>query len=158
MDSVILVLGVGNTLLSDDGIGVHVVEALKRNLQHDEQHGIVFCDGGTLGLSLLPEIENARAIVVIDAAETGAVPGTVRTFEGASMDAQLLGKKRTAHEVAIADLMSAARFMGCLPAQRALIAIQPGSTAWGLQPSPPVSAAIPHACACARDVLAIVES
>lgn len=150
----ILVFGIGNSLLSDDGIGVHVVEALKRDIPLGEQHEIAFRDGGTLGLSLLPEVENTRAVIVIDAADIGAAPGTVRTFEGASMDAQLRGKKRTAHEVAIADLMSAARFAGYLPEKRALIAVQPGSTDWGLTPSAPVSDAIPDACDAVRRLIA----
>lgn len=152
-EAVILVLGVGNTLLSDDGIGVHVIETLRQNAEPCEQPRVAYRDGGTLGLSLLPEIEDARAVIVVDAADIGADPGTVRALEGSDMDAQLKGKKRTAHEVAVADLMAAAELAGHLPEQRALIAIQPASTEWGLAPTDAVARAIPGACAAVRSLI-----
>jgi hydrogenase maturation protease len=138
-----LVLGIGNTLLSDDGIGVHVIQALEARELGCAAH---LRDGGTLGLSLLPEIEDCEALIAVDATEMGAAPGTVRTFEDAKMDVQLLGRKRTVHELALAELMQAARLMGKLPARRALVAIQPSSAEWGLSPTRDVLAAIPRAC------------
>ena len=82
------------------------------------------------GLALLPDIQDAGALIVIDAAEFGAEPGTVRVMQGAEMDAQLGGKKRTAHEVALADLMAAAELTGSRPVRCALVAVQPASTEW----------------------------
>jgi len=70
----------------------------------------------------------------------------MRIFRNAEIDQQLSGKKRTVHEVALSDLFSAAAIRGRCPAERALIAIQPGSTDWGLEPTPEVQAAIPRAC------------
>jgi hydrogenase maturation protease len=151
-NSMILVLGVGNTLCSDDGAGVHVVESLSRD-ESLEGRGIIFLDGGTIALSLLPEIQNSHAVIVVDAAEIGAEPGAVRSFEGTDMDAQLKGAKRTAHEVAVADLFAAAEFSGSLPPRRALVAIQPASTSLGLTPTALVRAAIPQACAEARRLI-----
>lgn len=147
----ILVLGLGNTLLSDDGIGVHVVEALRT--EYADRSGIDFRDGGTLGLALLPDIENARALILVDAAEVGRAIGDVACFEGVDMDARLLGKKRTAHEVAAADLLDAAALTGLRPQLRALVAIQPGSTEWGLAPTAAVLAAMPSACAAVRNLI-----
>lgn len=150
----VLILGIGNTLLRDDGVGVHVMEALsERDSDGSEGRRLCFRDGGTLGLSLLPDIETTDAVIVIDAADIACEPGTVRSFEGTAMDAQLGGKKRTAHEVALADLMSAARLLGRQPTRRALVAIQPGSTEWGLDPTEPVAAAIPRACAAVLSLL-----
>jgi len=140
----ILVLGLGNSLLSDDGVGVHVIHAIRRDVARDLD--LTCIDGGTLGLSLLPEIECADALILVDASEIGAAPGTVRLFEGTAMDAQLGGKKRTAHEVAAADLLAASALTGQRPALRALIAVQPQSTGWGLEPTEAVKAAIPQAC------------
>ena len=139
-----LVLGVGNTLLTDDGIGVHVAEHLKSGTGLDRDIRIL--DGGTLGLSLLPDVEAATALIVVDAAEIGERPGQLRVFENSNMDRQLSGKKRTVHEVAVADLLAAAALTGRLPGDRALIAIQPASTDWGLEPTPAVRQAIPRAC------------
>ncbi len=150
-----LVLGIGNSLLCDDGIGVHVIRTLEAmKLDGEIGHGVVLRDGGTIGLALLSELEEFGSFIAVDAMELGAEPGAVRVFQGRDMDRQLSGKKRTAHEVALADLMSAARLAGSEPRRRALVAIQPASTEWGLSPTPVVSAAIPHAC---RIVLSLLE-
>lgn len=144
----VLVLGLGNTLLSDDGAGVHVVEALRGEAGTFAAGGeVVLRDGGTLGLALLPEIESADALIVVDAAAFSAEPGTVRVFEGAAMDAQLAGKRHTVHEVNLVDLMGAAELSGVRPQRRALVGIEPQSFEWGLSPTPPVVAALPVACA-----------
>jgi hydrogenase maturation protease len=146
-----LVLGLGNTLRSDDGVGVHVVEALS---ELKTERNVTLRDGGTIGLALLSEIEESGALIAIDAAELGAEPGSVRVFSGADMDCQLRCKKQTAHEVALADLIAAARLSGRMPTRCALVAIQPGSTAWGLSPTEPIRSAIPTACSA---VLSLVE-
>jgi hydrogenase maturation protease len=141
----ILVMGVGNTLQQDDGIGIHVSESLRSRATHPE--GVTIIDGGTIGLSLLPQVEDADAVIVVDASELGEPPGTMRIFRNEEIDRQLSGKRRTVHEVALADLFAAAAIRGRCPPERALIAIQPASTATGLEPSPAVRAAIPGACA-----------
>lgn len=149
-----LVLGLGNVLLSDDGVGIHAVRALDEEKRRGRiGHRIALRDGGTIGLALLAEIEEFGSLVVIDAMEMGAAPGTVHTFQGADMDRQLSGKKHTAHEVALADLIMAAQLAGVAPARRALVAIQPQSTAWGLAPGTAVAAAIPKACAAVEELL-----
>jgi hydrogenase maturation protease len=141
----VLVMGVGNTLLQDDGIGVHVTETLKAS--QDPQANYEIIDGGTIGLSLLPEIEDADAVIIVDASEIGEPPGSMRIFHNKEIDLQLSGNKKTVHEVALSDLFSAAAIRGRCPARRALIAIQPASTDLGLKPTPAVKAAIPGACA-----------
>jgi hydrogenase maturation protease len=146
----VLVMGVGNTLLQDDGIGVHVTESLRSEAHAGRVVGdpdLELVDGGTIGLSLLPDLEDAAAVIIVDASEIGEQPGTVRIFRDREIDQQLSGKQRTVHEVALADLFAAAAIRGRSPARRALIAIQPGCTDWGLEPTPDVLAAIPGACA-----------
>ena len=138
-----LVLGVGNILLTDDGIGVHIIESLRSHSELSSKINIL--DGGTLGLSLLPDIEDAAGLIIVDASEIGEKPGSMRVFESSEMDRQLAGKKRTVHEVAVSDLLATATMLGKQPNDRALIAIQPASTDWGLEPSAEVSSAIPHA-------------
>lgn len=148
----ILVLGLGNSLLSDDGVGVHVIEALRPLL--DGRPGIDLRDGGTLGLALLPEIEAAGSLILVDAAEIGGSAGDIRCFEGEAMDQRLVGKKRTAHEVAAADLLDAAALTSGRPSRRALLAVQPASTEWGLEPTSAVRDAVPKACGV---VLSLIE-
>lgn len=148
----VLVLGLGNILLSDDGFGVHVINVLGEAVRMDD--ALRCLDGGTMGLSLLPDIEAADALILVDASEIKAEPGTLAVFEGLRMDAQLGGKKRTAHEVAAFDLLATAAMLGRRPAYRALVAVQPLSVEWGLEPTAPVQAAIPQACAAIEELVA----
>ncbi len=149
-----LVLGIGNILLTDDGVGVHVTDVLRDGQSAGKVPGTVAIrDGGTIGLSLLSEIDAETSIIALDAMELGEPAGTVRCFKGVDMDRQLKGQKKTAHEVALADLMQAAQFSGCAPERRALIAIQPDETGLGLVPTPAVAAAIPVAAQLVLDTL-----
>jgi len=141
----VLVMGVGNTLMQDDGVGIHVIEALAADPERHPSLQII--DGGTIGLALLPEIEDADAVIVVDASELKAEPGAIAVFHGREIDAQLSGKKRTVHEVALLDLFSAASIRGRLPRRRALVAIQPACTDWGTESTATVHAAIEPACA-----------
>jgi hydrogenase maturation protease len=140
-----LVLGIGNTLLCDEGVGVVVMEALSRRL--GERDDLEFMDGGTLSFTLAGPIAEHDGLIVIDAAEMGARPGSVAVFANEEMD-RFLGsnRKRSVHEVSLIDLMAVALLEGCLPPRRALIAIQPALVDWGERLSPPVAAALDEAC------------
>ncbi len=141
----IAVLGMGNILLTDDGVGVHALRALEQGGQCPPE--VRFVDGGTLSFSLAEIIETADALLLLDATEFDAPPGTLRVFEGAALDAFLgRGRKRSVHEVALSDLMALAALAGHLPRRRALIGIQPASFAWGEAPSAAVADVIPAVC------------
>ena len=147
-----LVLGIGNTLLSDEGVGVHVINQLQalNNLPPD----VTFMDGGTLSFILAGSIEDADNLIVIDAADLQCTPGTVQIFVGEDMD-RFLGANRkfSVHEVGLLDLMAVAHLAGHLPARRALIGIQPRILDWGDAPSPEVAAVIPQACNMALNLI-----
>jgi hydrogenase maturation protease len=145
----VLVLGIGNVLMCDDGAGVHAARGFDRLGDED----LRVLDGGTLGLSLLTEVDSCSALIVFDAARFGAEPGAVRTFAGAEMDAQLSGVKRTAHEVALFDLLATAELIGRKPALRALIGVEPERVDWGLEPTPAVASAIPEMRRAARELI-----
>jgi hydrogenase maturation protease len=146
-----LVLGFGNVLLSDDGAGVQLVERLRSQVGADLGN---FIDAGTLSFSLLPYIEAAASMLIIDAAEINAVPGTLALFEGSKMDQFLTStRRRSVHEVGLIDLLDMARVRGCLPSRRALLCLQPGRIDWGEQLSDPVAAAFPEATRQAVDLL-----
>ncbi|WP_298423290.1 HyaD/HybD family hydrogenase maturation endopeptidase [Rhodoblastus sp.] len=149
MAASVLVLGIGNVLMSDDGAGVHAA----RGLEPSDSDHLRVLDGGTLGLSLLAEIETCDALIVFDAARFGAEPGAVKTFTGSEMDAQLSGVKRTAHEVALCDLLNAAELIGRKPEFRALIGVEPDRVGWGLEPTETVASAIPEMRRVARELI-----
>ncbi len=148
----ILILGLGNTLLSDDGVGVHIVNRLHKRF--DGYPHIKCVEGGTLGLSLLPEMDGTSGFIAVDAAQLNQSPGTVITFENEEMDEQLSGRKSTSHEVALADLMDTALLTGTRPQKRALVAIQPESTSWGETLKKPVASAMQQA---ESDIISLIE-
>jgi hydrogenase maturation protease len=138
-----LVLGIGNTLLSDEGAGVGMLDYLREHFP--DLPGVQYLDGGTLSFTLAAWIEEAANLIVVDAAELQAAPGAVQVFRGEAMD-RFAGKtKRSVHEVSLGDLISIAHLTGTLPANRALIAIQPEILTWGSNLSEPVANALPGA-------------
>lgn len=145
-------MGVGNALMQDDGVGSRITESLSAP-PHDAA-SLDIVDGGTVGLALLPRLEDADAVIVADAAELGEAPGTIRVFLDGAIDRQLSGKRRSVHEVALLDLFAAASIRGHMPPRRALVAIQPASTDWGLELTPDVAAALPRACETIRELAA----
>ena len=141
----VLVLGLGNTLLSDEGVGVYVIDELAR-LDPDMAHAD-YMDGGTLSFTLAGPIEEAAALIVVDTAQLDQEPGSIRVFEGEAMDEFVgSGKKSSVHEVSLHDLLAIASLEGNLPEHRALVGIQPVELDWGSEPSAAVAAAIPAAC------------
>lgn len=135
-----LVLGIGNTLLGDEGAGVHALERVRALL--GDATDVDLIDAGTLCFMLLPTLEAYRRLVVLDAAQLNAPAGTVASFEGPAMDEFLGRPRRSVHEVGLCDLMDMARLSGCFPQQRALIGIQPEFVDWSETCSPPVAAAL----------------
>ncbi|OYW39856.1 MAG: peptidase M52 [Hydrogenophilales bacterium 12-61-10] len=147
-----LVLGIGNTLLTDEGIGIHVLQALEPELANWPD--VTLLDGGTLSFTLAGPIEDADALIVVDAANLQMQPGAWTLLEGEAMDAFLMGnRKSTVHEVGLTDLRAIAMLAGHWPDKRALLAIQPGVVDWGEQPTPAVAAAIPPACVAIRELI-----
>jgi len=140
-----LVLAIGNTLLSDDGVGAQVLEYLKRNDELPADVRLV--DGGTLSFSLATELDDLAGLIVVDASKFHAQPGAFRCFINAEMDEQLQGGGRSVHEVGLSDLLDIARLTGQLPQRTALVGIEPAATDWGEALSPAVHAAVPEAAA-----------
>jgi hydrogenase maturation protease len=147
-----LVLGIGNTLLTDEGVGVHVLQALEPELAHLSD--VTLLDGGTLSFSLAGPIEEAEALIVVDAANIQSEPGAWRLLEGEEMDTFLMGnRKASVHEVGLTDLRAIAILAGHWPEKRAMLAIQPAVIDWGEQPTPAVAAAISPACTAIHELI-----
>jgi len=149
----ILIMGIGNTLLSDEGAGLHLLSALQS--RHPQLPHVRYLDAGTLGFTLAGDVASAEGLIAIDAAKFSAPPGALLCLEGEAMDRFLSAGKLSVHEVGLADLLDMARLTGDLPERRALVGIQPATTDWDTQPSAPVAAAVPLAVA---KVLELVES
>lgn len=138
-----LILGIGNSLLSDEGVGIRMLAHMQRH--YPDLAGVEYLDGGTLSFTLATWIEAAKNLIVVDAAELNATPGTVEVFAGEAMD-RFAGKtKRSVHEVSLGDLLAIAHLTGTLPVNRVLVAIQPEKIDWGSCLSNPVKRALPAA-------------
>ncbi|NPV09567.1 MAG: hydrogenase maturation protease [Anaerolineae bacterium] len=152
MDSLrALVLGVGNLLLGDEGVGVHVVARLAPILEGVP--GVTVLDGGTLGLELLGPIEEADHLVVVDCLRSGLPRGTVTILQGE--DATAWATERvTAHDLGLPSVFSLAQLRGWQASRVALVGVEPASLDPGVELSPEVEAGADEA---ARQVLALLR-
>ncbi|OGQ74106.1 MAG: hypothetical protein A3G40_10665 [Deltaproteobacteria bacterium RIFCSPLOWO2_12_FULL_57_22] len=139
-DPRVLVLGIGNTLMQDDGVGVWAVEALSED--YDAPGHVKIMDGGVAGLRLLAEIAWAEFLLIVDAVKGGGAPGSIYRLGPENLPARQ-GPFFSAHEVGIAELLSALEFTGKLPKTR-IIGVEPLETETvGLEPTEPLRAALP---------------
>lgn len=145
-----LILGVGNTLLADEGAGVHAMHFLKDNYELPDTE---FLDGGTLSFTLADAIAEATNLIIFDATQLDAKPGFVRVFEGAEFDDFLKSGCRSVHEVGFADLMDISRLQDSIPKNYALIGIQPEYLGWGDSPGETVCASFPKAASMAASLI-----
>jgi hydrogenase maturation protease len=135
---VTIVLGLGNLVHSDDGIGVHAISALQRDPRVPPD--VVLLDGGTQGLGLLHHVSGARRLLVIDAIDVGEPCGTIIRFEGKAL--QGLPGKASVHQLGFADLMIALQLLGDSPDEVVVFGVQPKSTEWDAELTPPVASAL----------------
>jgi len=155
MDGPAVVIGVGNLLLHDDGVGVRVMQALRSAAEHDPEAipGTRFVDGGTLGLDLLPTFEGARSLLLLDAVDLDQPAGTVCVLRGDDDILAAGGAWGGCIPGGVGELLSVARLMGWLPEPVALVGIQVSDTTYGEGLSACVAAALPRAVETARDEL-----
>jgi hydrogenase maturation protease len=151
-----LVLGVGNPLMSDDGVGIRIMNALAA--QQPALVDVEYLDAGTLSLLLLPRFEHCDALLVLDAAQLGGVPGDLRVLLDREMDVFFRKARGSVHEVGIRDLLDAARLVGSLPPRRGFVGVQPGRVALGANLSPIVQSVVAAAAAQARAILETWQS
>jgi hydrogenase maturation protease len=131
-----LVLGVGNLLLSDEGVGVRVIQDLIASYQLPAD--VRPLDGGTLGMDLLYYLEGIENLLIVDAVEMDKEPGTLLRMEGDEVPA-FLSLKISPHQMGIPDMLFAAKLKGQYPANIVLWGIQPGVLDTGLELSPAVA-------------------
>ena len=117
----VLVIGVGNTLRGDDGVGVAVARSLAGQTLPD---GVCVLEGGTEGLNLLFEMEHAGRVILIDAADMGKAPGEVSVIDGKLLDGSIKGSFSSVHGMGIAEVLAVGRAIGVDPAVT-IVAIQP---------------------------------
>lgn len=135
----VLVLGIGNALMSDDAFGVRVIAELQRQFVFPT--GVEILDGGTLGLDLLPRFEGVEKLLIIDALEMDAAAGTIFRLAGQEVPRAFAGKL-SLHQMGVQDLLAVAELQGHLPGELVVWGVQSGSIEMSLELTPAVAAAI----------------
>jgi hydrogenase maturation protease len=125
----ILVLGIGNVLLTDEGIGVRALKELERRYTYPTN--VELLDGGTAGIELLRHIRNRDYLIIIDAMKCGQEPGTVFRVEGDEVPAAFR-TRISPHQLGLSDLLAAAMLTDELPANLVLYGVEPESIDIGL--------------------------
>jgi hydrogenase maturation protease len=149
----VLVLGLGNTLLGDDGLGPALIEQL---LQEEDRwkDRIEFLDGGTQGLALLGHLSGREAIIIVDALAAGAPPGTTRILDVSEVLRMGASHANTSHESNAGELLAIAKVLDELPDRVFVVGVEPQNIATGYGLSDSVRRALPIAANRVRDLLA----
>jgi hydrogenase maturation protease len=134
-----LILGIGNLVMSDDGVGVIVVQRLQREYRLPPE--VTVMDGGTLGLDILPHLEGIERLIVVDALNTGKAPGSCVRLAGNEIPLAL-ETKLSPHQMGLKDLLTVSLLMGHAPKEMVLIGVQPGCIEMGTELSPAVEVRI----------------
>ncbi len=146
----ILILGVGNTIQKDDGIGVHVIEEMKKN---PLPASVELFDGGTLGYDLLGIIEERKKVIVIDAVKGEQPPGTLYKFS--PDDITTNNRYDSLHQLGIIEAIRLAGLQGKAPDQTVIIGIEPEIIDWGLTLTSAVKKTIPKIISLVMDEIII---
>ncbi|WJZ01887.1 HyaD/HybD family hydrogenase maturation endopeptidase [Corynebacterium freiburgense] len=158
-----IVLGIGNPIMGDDGIGLAIMRRLRAEKVDDldwvpSRHStaaedtVEYIDGGTNGMELLPIVQDAEDLIVLDAV-AGDTPGTVVVLEGDQVP-RLLQSKLSPHQVGLLDLLATAKLLGHEPRRVAVVGIVPESAELHVGLSESVIQALPNAVAAVRELMA----
>ena len=135
----ILVMGIGNLLLQDEGAGVRAVEEFAR--KYDTPSYVELLDGGTSGIELLQHLPGRDVLILVDVVRNGKPCGTLSRFEGDDVPS-LFQNKISPHQLGLSDLLATARLMDAMPKKVILYGIEPKNLDTGLEMSAEVSANI----------------
>jgi hydrogenase maturation protease len=136
----IIVLGVGNILLSDEGIGVRAIEKLQQD--YDLPPEVVIIDGGTTGMEMLEDLSNADHIVIIDAVRSGKAPATIIRLADEQVPV-FFKTKLSPHQIGLSDVLATLEFIGEQPGGVTVFGVEPVSLETGMALTPQVEARLP---------------
>lgn len=135
-----VVIGLGNPLRSDDGVGERAVEALS---EQELPPGVEVVDGGTQGLGLVNLMAGRRRAIFVDAADMGRSPGEFVRFTWDEVDLPDEDEPLSIHAAGLRDALMLARTLGVLPKEVVVFGVQPASIDWDQSLSPQVEATLP---------------
>ena len=149
----VVVLGVGNTLMQDDGVGVWTIRALAE--AYDLPPHVRLIEAGIAGLRLLSELDGAEHLLIVDAVAGKGRPGSIYHLTPEDLP-KGRGPFLSAHEVGITEVLSVAELLGRRPRTR-ILGVQPLETETvGLELTPPLQEALPQVVAAAVEELRVL--
>ncbi|OGB58125.1 MAG: hydrogenase 2 maturation endopeptidase [Burkholderiales bacterium RIFOXYD12_FULL_59_19] len=136
-----VVLGIGNTILSDEAAGVRTVEALEQAYQIPDN--VLVIDGGTSGMEMIEDLSNLDFLLVVDVVTTGAAPGTLVKIAGAEIPV-FFRDKLSPHQIGLPDVLASLELLDAIPKEIVVLGVEPISLELGLDMTPTVAATIPE--------------
>ena len=145
-----VVLGIGNTILTDEAAGVRAVEALERAYRLPEN--VLAIDGGTSGMEMIEDLSNLDFLIVLDVVKAGVPPGTVVKIAGDEIPI-FFRQKLSPHQIALPDVLASLELLDTMPKEIVVLGVEPVSLELGMEMTPTVAEKIPVLAAMAADEL-----
>lgn len=137
----VVVLGVGNTILADEGVGVRVVEAFERDYALPE--GVAVIDAGTSSMEMLEDLSHLDFLLVVDAINDGKPPGTLIRLAGDDVPV-FFRRNLSPHGIGLSDVLASLEFLGALPKETVILGVQPLSMELSTELTPTIAACVPE--------------
>ncbi len=135
-----VVLGIGNTILTDEAAGVRAVEALERRYKIPAD--VLVIDGGTSGMEMIEDLSNLDFLIVIDVVKTGAAPGTVVKIAGDEIPV-FFRRKLSPHQIALPDVLASLELLDTMPKEIIVLGVEPISLELGMEMTPTIAQKVP---------------
>ena len=135
-----VVLGIGNTILTDEAAGVRAVEALERAYKMPANVQVI--DGGTSGMEMIEDLSNLDFLIVIDVVKTGAAAGTVVKIAGDEIPV-FFRRKLSPHQIALPDVLACLELLDTMPKEIIVLGVELISLELGMEMTPTVAAKVP---------------
>ena len=136
-----VVLGIGNTILTDEAAGVRAVEALEQGYKLPAN--VIAIDGGTSGMEMIEDLSNLDFLIVIDVVKTGAAPGTVVKIAGNEIPI-FFRNKLSPHQIGLPDVLASLELLDAIPKEIVVLGVEPISLELGMEMTPTIAAKIPQ--------------
>jgi len=146
-----VVLGIGNTILTDEAAGVRAVEALERGWSLPEN--VLAVDGGTSGMEMIEDLSNLDLLIVLDVVKTGAAPGTVVKIAGDEIPV-FFRNKLSPHQIGLPDVLASLELLDTMPKEIVVLGVELISLELGMEMTPTVAGKVPVLAAMAVAELA----
>ena len=135
-----VVLGIGNTILTDEAAGVRAVELLEQRYQIPDD--VLVIDGGTSGMEMIEDLSDLDFLIVIDVVKTGAAPGTVVKIAGDEIPV-FFRRKLSPHQIALPDVLASLELLDAMPKEIVVLGVEPISLELGMEMTPTIAEKVP---------------